>query len=289
MNLAPAATFAVYVVIAVYWTHESFFTAQAFTSLALIGLLTAPVITFIQALPQVVQCVGCFDRIQKYCNYADVDLKDENYYEPGRVDMRDESEVYLLAPDGPGEPFDAPHDNTVSIHSQGLKWSRNGPLILKDLHLDISPETITAITGPIGSGKSSLMKSILGEMIDVSMPDGQQKAGRRYCKHVAYCSQQPWLENTTIRNSILSSSPYEKKWYDEVVTSCGLDADLKRLPRGDETKIGSKGLNLSGGQKHRIVSNLTSLDASHTHANFDAGPRSSHLRKETNRTSRRCV
>ncbi|PTB72853.1 P-loop containing nucleoside triphosphate hydrolase protein [Trichoderma longibrachiatum ATCC 18648] len=253
LNIAPAATFAVYVVVAVYWTHESFFTAQAFTSLALIGLLTGPTIAFIQALPQVVQCVGSFNRIQEYCNYADVDLKDENYYEPGRVDMRDESEVYLLAPDGPHEPFDSPHDNNISIHSQGLKWSRNGPLILKDLQLDISPETITAITGAVGSGKSSLMKSILGELLDTSSPEGQQKVGQRYCKHVAYCSQQPWLENTTIRNNILSSSPYEKKWYDEVVTSCGLDADLKRLHRGDETNIGNKGLNLSGGQKHRIA------------------------------------
>ncbi|OTA07898.1 hypothetical protein A9Z42_0088200 [Trichoderma parareesei] len=253
LNLAPAATFAVYVVIAVYWTHESFFTAQAFTSLALIGLLTGPTITFIQTLPQVVQCVGSFDRIQQYCNYAGVDLKDENYYEPGRVDLRDESEVHLLASDGPPGPFDVPHDDTVSIHSHGLKWHRNGPLVLRDLQLDIDPETITVITGPVGSGKSSLLNSILGELIDTSLPEGQQKAVRRYCKHVAYCSQQPWLENTTIRNNILSSSPYEKKWYDEVVTSCSLDADLKRLPRGDETNIGSKGLNLSGGQKHRIA------------------------------------
>ncbi|EGR46616.1 uncharacterized protein TRIREDRAFT_66111 [Trichoderma reesei QM6a] len=253
LNLAPAATFAVYVVIAVYWTHESFFTAQAFTSLALIGLLTGPTITFIQTLPQVVQCVGSFDRIQQYCNYAGVDLKDENYYEPGRVDLRDESEVHLLASDGPPGPFDAPHYDTVSIHSQGLKWHRNGPLVLRDLQLDIDPETMTVITGPVGSGKSSLLNSILGELVDTSLPEGQQKAVRRYCKHVAYCSQQPWLENTTIRNNILSSSPYEKKWYDEVVTSCSLDADLKRLPRGDETNIGSKGLNLSGGQKHRIA------------------------------------
>ncbi|KAL6871928.1 P-loop containing nucleoside triphosphate hydrolase protein [Trichoderma novae-zelandiae] len=253
LNLAPAATFAVYVVIAVYWTHESFLTAQAFTSLALIGLLTGPVINFIQGLPQLVQCVGSFHRIQQYCNYSDVDLKDENYYEPGHVDLRDESEFHLLAPDGPLEPFNTPHDDTISIHSQGLKWSRTGPLILKDLQLDISRETVTAITGPVGSGKSSLMNIILGEMIDISSPEGQRKAGQRYCKHVAYCSQQPWLENTTIRNNILSSSPYEKKWYDEVVTSCGLDADLERLPRGDKTNVGSKGLSLSGGQRHRIA------------------------------------
>ncbi|KAK4074366.1 hypothetical protein Trihar35433_3840 [Trichoderma harzianum] len=220
LNLAPAATFGVYVVISVYWTHGSLLTTQAFTSLALIGLLTGPVIAFIQSLPQVLQCVGCFDRIQQYCNYADVDLKDENYYEPGHVDLRDESEIHLLAPDSPPEHFDAPHGDTISLHSQGFKWSKNGPTILKDLELDISQEAITAITGPVGS---------------------------------AYCSQQPWLENTTIRNNILSSSPYERKWYDEVVSSCGLNTDLNRFKKGDKTNIGSRGLNLSGGQKQRIA------------------------------------
>lgn len=209
---------------------------------------------FIQSLPQVLQCVGSFDRIQQYCNYADVSLKDENYYEPGRVDFRDESEMHLLAPDGPSEPLDAPHDDTISLHSQGFKWSKNGPVILKDLQLDINQEVITAVTGPVGSGKSSLMNSILGEMIDTSSPEDQSKAVQQHCKHIAYCSQQPWLENTTIRQNILSSSPYEKKWYDEVVSSCGLNADLKRLRKGDKTSISSRGLNLSGGQKQRIVS-----------------------------------
>ncbi|EHK17094.1 uncharacterized protein TRIVIDRAFT_195099 [Trichoderma virens Gv29-8] len=253
MNLAPAATFAVYVIISVFWTHGSLFTTQAFTSLALIGLLTGPVIVFIQSLPQVLQCVGCFDRIQQYCNYADIALKDENYYEPGHVDLRDESEIHLLSPDGPPEPFDAPHDDTISLHSQGFKWSKNGPVILKDLKLDISQESITAITGPVGSGKSSLMSCILGELIDTSSPEGRPKVSQQYCKHVAYCSQQPWLENTTIRNNILSSLPYEKRWYDEVISSCGLNADLKRFKKGDKTNISSRGLNLSGGQKQRIA------------------------------------
>lgn len=253
LNLAPVATFGIYVVICVYWTHGSLLATQAFTSLALIGLLTGPVIAFIQSLPQVLQCVGCFDRIQQYCNYADVDLKDENYYKPGHVDLRDESEILLLAPDSPPEPFDAPHGDTISLHSQGFKWSKNGPAIFKDLELDISQEAITAITGPVGSGKSSLMSCILGEMIDISSPEGQPKESRQYCKHVAYCSQQPWLENTTIRNNILSSSPYERKWYDEVVSSCGLNADLNHFKKGDKTNIGSRGLNLSGGQKQRIA------------------------------------
>jgi ABC-type bacteriocin/lantibiotic exporter with double-glycine peptidase domain len=266
LNLAPAATFAVYVIISVYWLHGSFLTAQAFTSLALIGLLTSPMTRFIQSLPQVLQCVGSFNRIQEYCNSTEASLKDENYYDPGHTDLRHESEIHLLAPDGPSEPFDAPHDDAISLHSQGFKWNKSGPVILKDIQIDIDREAITAITGPVGSGKSSFLSSILGEMIDTSSPESQQRATQQYCKHIAYCSQQPWLENTTIRQNIVSSSSYEKKWYDEVIFACGLDADLKQLQRGDQTNVGSRGLNLSGGQKQRIVS-----DAKQLHKSFHSG------------------
>lgn len=215
-------------------------------------------------MPQVLGCVGSFSRIQDYCNYTDVSLKDENYYEPGHSDYRDEPEIHLLAPGGPDEPLDAPHDDAISLHSQGFKWSESGPVILKDIQVDIDRESITAITGPVGSGKSSFLSSILGEMIDLSSPAIRQRETRSYCKHIAYCSQQPWLENTTIRRNILSSSSYEKKWYDEVVSACGLDTDLKQLQRGDQTNISSRGLNLSGGQKQRIVSTDSRLPAAYT-------------------------
>lgn len=209
-------------------------------------------------MPPILGVVGSFDRIQEYCNYSDLSLKDENYYEPGHTDYHDESEIHLLAPDGPDEPLDAPHDDAISLHSQGFKWSENGPVVLKDIQVNITREAITAITGPVGSGKSSFLSSILGEMIDLS-PENRQRATQPYCKHIAYCSQQPWLENTTIRRNILSSSSYEKKWYEEVVSACGLGADLKQLERGDQTKISSRGLNLSGGQKQRIVSTISRL------------------------------
>ncbi|EHK47560.1 multidrug resistance-associated protein [Trichoderma atroviride IMI 206040] len=252
-NLAPAATFTVYVLISVFWLHESFFTAQAFTSIALIGLLTDPVIAFIQIMPPILGVVGSFDRIQEYCNYTDLSLKDDNYYEPGHTDYHHGSEIHLLAPNGPAESLDAPHDDTISLHSRGFKWSENGPVVLKDIQVDIGREAITAITGPVGSGKSSFLSSILGEMIDLSSPENRQRSTQPHCKHIAYCSQQPWLENKSIRRNILGSSSYEKKWYDEVVSACGLGADLKQLQRGDQTKISSRGLNLSGGQKQRIA------------------------------------
>ncbi|KAK1456724.1 ABC transporter [Colletotrichum cuscutae] len=70
---------------------------------------------------------------------------------------------------------------------------------------------------------------------------------------MAYCSQSPWLENGTLRQNILGISVFEKKWYDSVVSACGLEADLQALEKGDLTVIGSNGVNLSGGQKQRVA------------------------------------
>ncbi|PRD31029.1 UNVERIFIED_CONTAM: Canalicular multispecific organic anion transporter 1 [Trichonephila clavipes] len=69
---------------------------------------------------------------------------------------------------------------------------------------------------------------------------------------VAYASQQPWIQNTTLKNNILFSKPFSKKFYDEVIEACGLKPDLEILPGGDQTEIGEKGINLSGGQKQRV-------------------------------------
>ncbi|KAF8763126.1 Multidrug resistance-associated protein 1 like [Argiope bruennichi] len=69
---------------------------------------------------------------------------------------------------------------------------------------------------------------------------------------VAYTSQQPWIQNTSLKNNILFSKPLSKHFYEEVIEACGLKPDLEILPGGDQTEIGEKGINLSGGQKQRV-------------------------------------
>lgn len=73
---------------------------------------------------------------------------------------------------------------------------------------------------------------------------------------MAYCSQEPWPENGKIRQTIVATDALDEKWYNAVKFACGLVTDIKQLQKGDDTRIGSKGLNLSGGQKQRLV-NIT--------------------------------
>ncbi|KAK5989200.1 ABC multidrug transporter B [Cladobotryum mycophilum] len=252
ITLAPVVTFAIYVLMSVYWIHGSLLTAQAFTSLALITLLTTPVIIFIQVMPMVVQSVSSFDRIQEYCNYTSDPIGDGRG-KSGLVELRAESEINLLAEDDDAESSILPASHVIALHNQSFGWDKTSPPVLKNIEVVIKEEIITAIIGPVGSGKSALLNSMLGEMVSKSALSRPSTAVQKATEQMAYCSQEPWLENATIRHNITSISPYNKKWYDEVVASCGLDADLKQLPRGDQTRIGSRGLNLSGGQKQRIA------------------------------------
>uniref|UniRef100_T1KCV0 ABC-type glutathione-S-conjugate transporter n=1 Tax=Tetranychus urticae TaxID=32264 RepID=T1KCV0_TETUR len=118
---------------------------------------------------------------------------------------------------------------------------------LKQINMKIEQGKLVAIIGPVGSGKSSLLHAILGEMKKVKGRvniDGKLK--------MAFVAQQVWIQNTTLRENILFGNPYIKSKYDRVISACALDLDISYLPGGDETEIGEKGINLSGGQKQRV-------------------------------------
>jgi ATP-binding cassette subfamily C (CFTR/MRP) protein 1 len=104
------------------------------------------------------------------------------------------------------------------------------------------------LSGPVGCGKSTLLKAILGEV--------HPKSGRISIStpHVGYCSQNPWLQNTTLRKNIIGTTAFEETWYRRVIDDCNLGLDIAQMPDGDETLLGSRGMSVSGGQKHRIVS-----------------------------------
>merc|ERR1719506_3068890 len=103
------------------------------------------------------------------------------------------------------------------------------------------------IAGAVGSGKSSLLSALLGELRSV----GGAKAG--VSGRVGYVAQTAFVLNETLRENILFGRPMDEDRYEAVLSACALLPDLKVLPGGDMTQIGEKGINLSGGQKARIA------------------------------------
>ncbi|KDN69811.1 putative ABC transporter [Colletotrichum sublineola] len=252
INLAPVATFAVYVIISVFWKNETLLPDQAFVSIALIGLLTTPVVMFIQLLPMVVQSFACFDRIQDFCNYGPqppaTDRQSSTFTSSPSTDIS----LVPVTTEGVSKPVGSMQQQyAVSFRGTSFGWKKD-QAVLHHLDVDIPQNALTVVIGPVGSGKSSFLSAVLGELIPMfstaSLAIENSLKGR-----MAYCAQSPWLENGTVRQNILGIAPYDQKWYDAVTSACGLETDLQALPKGDYTLIGSKGVNLSGGQKQRIA------------------------------------
>lgn len=136
----------------------------------------------------------------------------------------------------------------IVIENGLFGWDKDKPSgTLHGINLIVPRGKITMVVGPVGSGKSTLLKAVLGELPVI------RGTLQMSSKRIALCDQTAWHVNGTVQQSICGASAYDLRWYSLVVRSCALDEDLRQLPDGDQTLIGSKGIALSGGQSQRIV------------------------------------
>ena len=142
------------------------------------------------------------------------------------------------APSG-SQPF-------LSISDATCSWSQSYLTdTLCGITLTIRKGEMLAITGAVGSGKSSLLTAILREL-------PLRKGTLSIHGKVAYVPQIPWVFSGTVRENILFGLPFHKERFQRVVHVCGLVKDLSDFARGDLTEIGQRGVSLSGGQKARV-------------------------------------
>jgi ATP-binding cassette, subfamily C (CFTR/MRP), member 1 len=263
-NFAPALTFAVFAVEAYLRGSQSLDTVRAFTSLALIGLVSYPAARLLSAVPQVAASLGCFDRIQDFL------VKSEQFsLKPfGKPLVRPSSLIDDDGDEGGGE--DAPLLSNGAAHDYNDLESRDpeavitsthaditlssGKTIIEDLTLSISGRSLVCITGPVGTGKSTLLRALLGE---VSYTSGTIRLADSL-NGIGYCAQVPWIPHGTVKNVICGTSwaegeDIDDQWYCTVLDACALSLDIDGFALGDGTIVGSRGATLSGGQRQRIA------------------------------------
>ena len=119
------------------------------------------------------------------------------------------------------------------------------PFKLHDMEFSVGRNELIAVIGGVGSGKSSLLAALAGDM---RRTHGIVTMGATR----AFCPQYAWIQNTSVKENILFGKPFDRKWYDAVIDACALRPDLDMLPNGDMTEIGERGITVSGGQKQRL-------------------------------------
>uniref|UniRef100_A0A8C3KL46 Canalicular multispecific organic anion transporter 1 n=1 Tax=Calidris pygmaea TaxID=425635 RepID=A0A8C3KL46_9CHAR len=213
--LVSLASFAVYVLV----DENNILDAQkAFTAISLFNVLRFPMAMLPLVLSSLVQTNVSTARLERYLGGEDMDTS-------------------------------AIHHNPIAgrwtSRSATFAWEQDGNAAIRDITLDIVPGSLVAVVGAVGSGKSSLVSAMLGEMENVKGHINIQGS-------LAYVPQQAWIQNATLKDNILFGSELDEARYQQVIKACALLPDLALLPAGDQTEIGEKGINLSGGQKQRV-------------------------------------
>ena len=233
--LGPPVVFGIFV-----FTHEKSNTAldtsRLFSSIAILALVTTPLNFLFQSLPTVGAAFNCLSRIQTFLRLDDV----RDYRKAITFDRQGEAPVSETAPKHEASP-------AFVVNGGAFAWKAGASPVLESINCSIPYGKLTILVGPVASGKSTLLHALLGEVVQVR---GEVKHSS---SSVAFCSQNPWLTNSTIRSTIIGTSEEDEDWYNTVLKACDLAEDVEGMPDGDNTVVGSAGTALSGGQKQRLV------------------------------------
>ncbi|EED20873.1 multidrug resistance protein, putative [Talaromyces stipitatus ATCC 10500] len=213
-------------------------THKAFTTLALFSVLQTPMSMLLQAVPNLISALGSLERIRLFLLTEDPP-QEITYKTLHKSDQTLDTLIELKF-------TQAEHPNTIVAENWSTGWDHDVPII-KNITFRIDSSSLAVICGPTGCGKSTFLAGLQRET--------PYENGHLRCQTLgaAYCAQEPWLQNGTITDNVIGPSAYEARWYREVVEASGLSKDINLLPLGSHTMVGSKGLSLSGGQKHRVA------------------------------------
>jgi ATP-binding cassette subfamily C (CFTR/MRP) protein 1 len=271
--LVALITFAFYV-----WGGSELKPSTAFAALALFNVMRFPLNTLPMIISLIIESQVALERLQGYLAADEINRK---YYknadpkEAGNPHGVEFSRVNSDSGDARG---------TLMVRSAQFSWAKGTPgkkedkkkpmsfaaklqrvaeilvfkrttdkekdmttfdTVLRDIDFEIPAGKLCIIVGKVGCGKSSLLSAILGEL-------KKDRGEVSLTGKVVYAAQQPWIKNATLKDNILFGAELDEERYQEVLEACSLLPDLDVLPAGDQTEIGEKGINLSGGQKARI-------------------------------------
>ncbi|KAG0253140.1 hypothetical protein BG011_006529 [Mortierella polycephala] len=236
-----------------------------FTILSLFNTLRYPLIMLPIAVKTTLGALLSFDRLNGYLRQPEVEpLRINSDVDSGHDTNRDGSMSASVIADG--LVMNGSHFNSGDAKEMGRKarrheidglhiyikdadfgWpeSQESNPTLKFVNMSVKPKELVAIVGDVGSGKSSTLAAIMGQ-IKLLAGDREVHGSLAYVPHDA------WLLNATLKENILFGSLFDRKKYSDILRVCALNRDLTLLSAGDDTEIGERGINLSQGQRQRV-------------------------------------
>jgi ATP-binding cassette subfamily C (CFTR/MRP) protein 1 len=269
----------------IFWTftalNNALDAATAFTTMALFGLMSTPFIFIPYGLQQYSQSLVstkrimeflCEDDLQVYIQYETSSSDVAIEFVGANLSWMDEDEAVqaetAASPEGYNKlPTNTNNDTGVEMSNKvgstsvlpvsdvvgtegGAPEGTNRSLYtLQDIDVKIKKGALVGIVGPVGSGKSSFLAAVLGEM---HLRSGRVCVVESCVKSVAFCDQRAWIVNANVKDNILFGNEYNEEKFDRALSVAAMTDDLKVLPDGLDTEIGERGINLSGGQKARV-------------------------------------
>ncbi|KAF5017073.1 hypothetical protein F66182_11052, partial [Fusarium sp. NRRL 66182] len=233
-----------------------------FSALALFMLLRTPLQALPTALSAIADSRAALERLAAFMLASDADPS------PGNT-------TSLWANTGDHQDEKALHDALIQVEDATFAYHDDEQLAAADRNkeedaretqvptscsqrlwidsLVVKRNQLVCIVGAVASGKTSVLKALLGEMQLIQARSCRLNlASSPWSSQLALAPQTAWLLSETVRENIVFGRPLDLQWYDEVLTRCCLHQDLQRLPDGDMTVVGENGVSLSGGQKQRI-------------------------------------
>lgn len=222
-SLVAVGVFTVYL-----WLQEgSLVPSVVFPSILLFDLVTNPFRIFSTAMASLAQALTSQRRINDFLVAKE----------------QDHANITMTK-----EPNLGYEQNTVDVENATVSWNGEDieqKLALKCVSFACTRGDLVCITGRVGAGKTALLRALSG---DLSILNGHITIKGS----IAFCSQDAWLQNLTLKENVLFGQAYDKEWYNRVLCSCQLWEDIEQMPDGDNTGVGERGIILSGGQKARV-------------------------------------
>ncbi|KAF0314010.1 Multidrug resistance-associated protein 7 [Amphibalanus amphitrite] len=243
--------------------------ATVFTTIALLNMLKGPINAYPWALNGLIDSLVSIRRVQRllalpdmdpdqyYCdkdnlphNIADADIAiHQGFFHWGAASPSSDGAAGRRSA-GPEEPSPGASAETETTMSEVLySGNARNQIKLWGVSLAAWPGQVVGVMGPVGCGKSSLLYAVLGELLK---EEGLVHVADRH-RAVGLVSQEPWLQQGTVRDNILFGAAYNVDKYRSVVSACALTSDLETLPAGDLTPVTQNGASLSGGQRVRVA------------------------------------